>query len=1259
MQVHTPHPTKCRAMRPSVPRFTIKALPLATALCCGVPVQAQGINPGVAGLPQGGTVAAGAVSGQLAGDLLTLTQSSTRAVLDWSSFNIGAGKEVRFVQPGATAAVLNRVPGSAGMSEIYGALNANGMVLLMNPNGVLFGQGATVNVGALIATTGTVNQTAFDAGGAFAITGVTAGSIVNRGTISVAGAGLAALVAPSVVNSGTIVATGGKIVLSGADRATVSLNGGLYEFAVDAGAQGTQASITNAAGGTLNGGTLLLSTGDAADLVSGVVNLQGVQQATSAIIVNGNTVVLGTDLNAPGISGNSNSVQVQPGAFIQDAVDVARTGGSVHVAAGTHVQPATLRVNKSLALAGDGAGATFIDARGITGNYGINVSASDVTLSDFTVYGPSAYVASAYGIKVSPGSTATFPLRNFTIRNVASRGAGKAELDLNGVDGALIDQVTLNGAPAGNDTGATEGAGLQITDSANVTVRNTTTLNNNWGGVALYQANRSYNQQVNNITIEGNNHFTEANPVYLQDESVSQDFGRLDIAGFAYAVRNSSNAGSSQYTWLQATQQGGYDLAVNLPGLNPAYSASASYIQGWNGNGGGTTQVFEVGTGNLLAGGTQAMRISTAVNQAASGATIQLGAGSYAEQLVLNKAGLTLNGSSGAKLVVPDLAAVNGIEIRADNVTVRGLEIAGPLNGVPYDVYYRVEPGYATPTHISRGIAVMAGFTGFTLRDNNIHDVRNGILIHGSNGTGNVVADNRIDNTKSGISVQYTGGAGIDIAGNREGALGNEWGLNLNLNRYANDSQKQEAPDLAWQQQLLGLSAANGGWSVQDQGFRSANRTVVYVATGAEGGRAGVQGSRLTPMDSVQSGVNAVVSGGTVNVRSGSYAESVTVNGLRQLHFNDAWLQGLTLNSGAAGTGIGGEVTATTSAGIVFQAPATLLADTALRTQGADIVLGGDLQNAGSTPYALTLVAGSGSSRGNVSMTTGGTASNPLGALAVTANDFFLADTLWVRSYGIDAHGNVALSHHTLNATAPGITNTLAATGNVTGSTTSQGSVEVVSAALVDLNVAAQGRASVAAETVRGTLSGTEVVATAQDAMQVTVTAGSTATLAASTLTATVVAPTVAVDAGGAVQLNLQSTTATVRADGPVVVQGSAGTVNVDAPSGSLQGSFGDVNNAGTGVFSVNGRPELNQTLSANAENNRVIPGSSALAGSLGGEGTPAPRTTQVAAVALNGRAAGAPLVRGSPQAAGTAILELGQSVELDLTPGREREAGQ
>jgi 5,10-methylene-tetrahydrofolate dehydrogenase/methenyl tetrahydrofolate cyclohydrolase len=37
-------------------------------------------------------------------------------------------------------------------SEIYGALNANGQVFLVNPNGILFAPGASVNVGGLAAS---------------------------------------------------------------------------------------------------------------------------------------------------------------------------------------------------------------------------------------------------------------------------------------------------------------------------------------------------------------------------------------------------------------------------------------------------------------------------------------------------------------------------------------------------------------------------------------------------------------------------------------------------------------------------------------------------------------------------------------------------------------------------------------------------------------------------------------------------------------------------------------------------------------------------------------------------------------------------------------------------------------------------------------------------------------------------------------------------------------------------------------------------
>lgn len=946
-----------RRPRAEATSFALKALPLAVALCFCPSVRSDVINPGTTGLPMGGNVASGTINNVvLTTNSLTLTQTTKRAVIDWASFNIASGKTVQFIQPSADSAVLNKVTAGVNMSEIAGTLLANGTVLLMNPNGVMFHQGAYINVGSLIVTTGTVNQAAFEAGetvnpGTFAITGATTGSITHRGSITAANAGLVALVAPSVVNEGTIVATGGRIRLSGADRGTVSFNGNLFEFAVDSGAQGTNGTVNNGAGARLEGAHILLTTGDAANLVSGVVNLQGVQQASSAIVVNGDTVVLKSELDAPTISGSSNTVHVHDTASIQDAVQIARSGGTVDIAAGNYTQTSKLSIEKSLTIHGAGQSSTVIDASSITGTYGMEVKADNVTLSDFTFYGPSAYHISAYGIKVSPGGPADARLRNFTIRNVTSRGAGKAELDLNGVDGALIDNVTLNGRPVDNSTDMSQGAGLQLTDSANVTVRNTTTLNNQWGGLALYQANYSYNQQVSNITIEGNNHFNEFNPVYMQDESALRDFGSLNIAGFDYAVRNATNASTGQYTWLQRTRQGAYDLAVNVPVYLAGASVGSSYVQGWNGS--GRTQVFEVGVGNQIVGSStqsQAMSMATAINQSSTGATINVGAGTYVEQITLNKAGLTLKGD-GAKLQVPDLAEVNAITISANNVTVEGMEIAGPLNGVPYYTYYRSEPGYTTPSNISRGIVVAGGVANFTIRNNNVHDVRTGVLINGLGNSGSV-AGNTIENTKSGISVQYTGGTDIAMTGNRDkvGGVGNEWGVNLNLNK----SPKLDTPTLEWQQKLLDLSAANSGWTVQDQGYTSANRTHVTVATG---GGSGNQGSRLTPINTIQGGMNATVRGGTVNVMAGSYAESLSVDRQLNLRFNDVTLQGLALTSAASGSGIGGRLTANTAAGLVSDAPVHLLADTTLVSNAGDISLNGLVQNTGANAYGLTLTA--------------------------------------------------------------------------------------------------------------------------------------------------------------------------------------------------------------------------------------------------------------------------------------------------------------
>src|SRR3954453_14856617 len=86
------------------------------------------------------------------GATMTGHQCSDQAILNWKDFNIGADKTVIFDQPSATASTLNRVWGPDA-STIAGHLRANGQVYLINQNGVIFADGAQVNVGSLIAST--------------------------------------------------------------------------------------------------------------------------------------------------------------------------------------------------------------------------------------------------------------------------------------------------------------------------------------------------------------------------------------------------------------------------------------------------------------------------------------------------------------------------------------------------------------------------------------------------------------------------------------------------------------------------------------------------------------------------------------------------------------------------------------------------------------------------------------------------------------------------------------------------------------------------------------------------------------------------------------------------------------------------------------------------------------------------------------------------------------------------------------------------
>ena len=103
--------------------------------------------------PTGGTVTAGtATIGNPTGASTVITQGSNRAIIDWDSFSIGTGQITTFLQPSAASAILNRVMGS-DPSTLLGQLKANGEVFLINPNGIVVGQGATINAAAFGAST--------------------------------------------------------------------------------------------------------------------------------------------------------------------------------------------------------------------------------------------------------------------------------------------------------------------------------------------------------------------------------------------------------------------------------------------------------------------------------------------------------------------------------------------------------------------------------------------------------------------------------------------------------------------------------------------------------------------------------------------------------------------------------------------------------------------------------------------------------------------------------------------------------------------------------------------------------------------------------------------------------------------------------------------------------------------------------------------------------------------------------------------------
>lgn len=190
----------------------------ALAILALVPVAL--LPPHAMALPEGGQVAAGHVTFDSSENALDLTQVGNTAIVNWESFSIGLGEQVTIHQSGADAAMLSRVLG-ANPSELLGQLKADGQVFLINPNGVLVGADARVDVGAFVASSLDVVDADFLNGGELGLQGDSLAGIVNLGLINATN-GDVILVAYSVRNEGEIRAEDGTVGLAAGNEVVLS-----------------------------------------------------------------------------------------------------------------------------------------------------------------------------------------------------------------------------------------------------------------------------------------------------------------------------------------------------------------------------------------------------------------------------------------------------------------------------------------------------------------------------------------------------------------------------------------------------------------------------------------------------------------------------------------------------------------------------------------------------------------------------------------------------------------------------------------------------------------------------------------------------------------------------------------------------------------------------------------------------------------------------------------------------------------------------
>lgn len=301
-------------------------------------------DPATNALPDIDKIISGDVEVSSSSTTLNVNQTSSKAVIDWRSFDVGRDAKVYFNQPNSEASTLNRINGDA--SQIFGRIEAPGEVILVNPYGMYFSPSATVDVGALVASVNNLSVENYLSGNyVFDRDGAT-GAIVNDGTIKAAVGGYVALLAPEVRNRGVMLAQMGTVAMSSGDRVTFNFGPNSNLNSITASPSTIETLIENKNAVIAPGGLIVLSAHGVSEITRSVIKQDGLLDASDTelnfvnqggrVLISGDSVNLSSDqVIDASINTNValNSANQQAGVIDISATDVVTVAGAINASA--------------------------------------------------------------------------------------------------------------------------------------------------------------------------------------------------------------------------------------------------------------------------------------------------------------------------------------------------------------------------------------------------------------------------------------------------------------------------------------------------------------------------------------------------------------------------------------------------------------------------------------------------------------------------------------------------------------------------------------------------------------------------------------------------------------------------------------------------------------------------------------------------------------------------------------------------------------